>query len=77
MRTVDSPWLEHVDRGRFGRSLDTLRRMDPSIILSSHPPPAVGMTETLLEHLRAVPEAAPFVGPDQAELERMMAAPGR
>ena len=43
------------------------------MIFSSHLPAAPGtMTEQLLAALAAVPGAAPFVGPDQAALERML-----
>ena len=70
--TIDSPWLHMVDRAAFGRTLDGIRRMAPKIILSAHLPVARGMTEKLLEHLAAVPAAAPFVGPDQKALEAML-----
>jgi len=48
--------------------------MDPTMILSSHLPAASGaMLERLLGSLEAVPSAQPFVGPDQAALEQMLA----
>jgi hypothetical protein len=71
--TVDAPWLHGVDRSAFAASLDQVRRMEPDLVLSSHLPPARGMTERLLEVLAAAPDAAPFVGPDQAALEQMLA----
>lgn len=70
---VDAPWLHHVDRGTFAGALNTVREMSPTIVLSSHLPPAHGMSEQLLETLAAVPDASPFVGPDQAQLEAMLA----
>jgi flavorubredoxin len=71
--TIDSPWLHKVDRGAFARELDTIRRMAPKMILSSHLPAASGnMLERLLGSLTAAPEAQPFVGPDQAALEQML-----
>lgn len=51
-----------------------IHRLDPATILSSHLPPAAGMTDTLLGHLGAALAAPPFVGPDQAALERLMRA---
>lgn len=72
--TIDAPWLSMVDPGRFARSLAEVRRMEPSIILSSHLPPAKGMTDTLLSHLDAARLAPPFVGQDQAALESMLSA---
>jgi glyoxylase-like metal-dependent hydrolase (beta-lactamase superfamily II) len=66
--TVDSPWLHMADEGKFGRSLDLIRKLDPTIILSHHLPPAVGITEFLLKNLVSARSAPAFVGPDQAAL---------
>ena len=72
--TVDSPWLHTVDRDAFARQLDGIRKMAPKMVLSSHLPAAPGhMTERLLASLAAAPTAQPFVGPDQAGLEQMLA----
>jgi hypothetical protein len=46
---------------------------DPSIILSTHLPPAIGQTSKFLDMLAAAPHADPFVGPDQHALEEMLA----
>jgi hypothetical protein len=76
--TVDAPWLAIVKEQAFARSLDAVRELEPNTILSSHLPPAIGMTGDLLNYLAAARLAPPFVGPDQAALEQMMAgtAPG-
>jgi hypothetical protein len=48
--------------------------MDPKMILSSHLPVAPGhMTERLLASLATACTAQPFVGPNQAALEQMLA----
>ncbi|MFA9459680.1 hypothetical protein [Thiohalorhabdus methylotrophus] len=52
--------------------METVRALTPSTVLSSHLPPAEGMTGTLLGALAQARGAPPFRGPDQAELERMM-----
>jgi hypothetical protein len=71
--TVDSPWLHKVDRVAFAGELDAIREMTPTLILSSHLPPAPGqMTERLLASLAAAPGAQPFVGPNQTALEQML-----
>jgi flavorubredoxin len=71
--TVDSPWLHKVESGAFSRELDGIRKMRPTMILSSHLPAAAGdMTERLLGSLAAVPAAQPFVGPNQAVLQQML-----
>lgn len=71
--TVDAPWLHTTDAGRFAATLNRIREMAPRLVLSSHLPAAQGMTDALLDHLAAVPAAEPFVGPDQAALEAMLA----
>ncbi len=71
--TLDAPWLHKVDRGALARGLDDIRWLEPKMVLSSHLPAAPGhMTERLLASLSAAPTAQPFVGPDQAALERML-----
>ena len=71
--SADAPWLHMVDQGKFGYVLDRIRELDPQLILSSHLPPARGNSEELLRMLAAVPDTEPFVGPNQAALEEMMA----
>jgi flavorubredoxin len=72
--SIDAPWLRWTDPARFGKALDIVRGLDPSLVVSSHLPPARDMLSTLLSNLAAAPEAPAFVGPDQAALEAMMAA---
>jgi flavorubredoxin len=71
--TIDSAWVHNVDRASFGRALDELRAIEPTMVCSSHLPPAPGaMLDACLESLALVPDADPFVGPDQAALEAML-----
>jgi len=56
-----------------------VRRLDPQRILSSHLPAASGSVERFLKVLRTLPDAEPFVPPDQAAFEQMLrqlTAPG-
>jgi len=69
--TVDSPWVHTLDRQRFADSLAAFGT--PEVVLSTHLPPARGRSATFLDTLRAVPELPPFVGPDQAALEALLA----
>jgi hypothetical protein len=71
--SIDHPWIHKVDRGKFAENLESIRKMDPRLILSGHLPPASGMTASLLETMAQTPDAAPYVGPDQAALEQMLA----
>jgi hypothetical protein len=71
--TVDSPWLHKVDEGKFAAELNTIRQLAPDMVMSSHLPPAKSMTDQLLKSLAAAPQATPFMGPNQAALEAMLA----
>jgi flavorubredoxin len=72
--TVDSPWLQNVDPAAFAAALHRVRDTEPTLILSSHLPVAPGaMIDQLIDSLEAVPTATPFLGPDQAALEAMLA----
>jgi len=73
--TIDAPWLHTVDRSAFAGALERIRQIEPTMVLSSHLPAAPGnMLDQLVGSLAAVPEATPFVGPDQTALEAMLAA---
>jgi flavorubredoxin len=69
--TVDAPWIHAVDAGAFVAALDRVRRLDANVVLGSHLPPARGITDALLAGLAKARAAAPFVGPDQAQLLQM------
>jgi len=71
--TVDAPWVSVADKSVFAAGLEPLRALDPPLLLSSHLPPATGRAVQFLDRLAALPGAAPFVGPDQAALEAMLA----
>lgn len=73
--SIDASWLHKVDPAVLARDLDQIRRIEPSMILSSHLPPAPGrLLELFLGSIAEVPASDPFVGPDQAALEQMLAA---
>ncbi len=72
--TVDSAWVHNVDRDVFGAALDELRAIEPTMVCSSHLPPAPGaMLKLFVDSLAQVPGADRFIGPDQAALEMMLA----
>ena len=71
--SIDHPWIHKVDRNKFAGDLEAIRRMDPRHILSGHLPSASGMTASLLATMALTPDAAPYVGPDQAVLEQILA----
>lgn len=71
--SVDSPWVQNVDVGRFLDSFRPLRDREPELILSTHLPPAQGITGSMIDTLSSAAGSSPFVGPDQAALEQMLA----
>ncbi len=71
--TVDCPWVAAVDVAQFGATMAPLRAMDPEVVLSTHLPPARKAITRLLDTLATATDADPFVGPDQAMLEAMLA----
>ncbi|WP_100501163.1 MBL fold metallo-hydrolase [Geodermatophilus chilensis] len=70
---VDSPWVTWVDRDRYAACLGEFPGAGSPLILSTHLPPARDRSDELLDVLAAAPDVPPFVGPDQAALEAMLA----
>lgn len=72
--TIDSPWVHEVDRDVFRSSLEQFRTLAPTMVCSSHLPPAPGaMLDVLVDGLAQAPAADRFVGPDHAAFEAMLA----
>lgn len=72
--TIDSPWLRHIESSAFEANRAKIRELASPIVLSSHLPPAVGLLDTLLDHIAAARHEPPFVGLDQAGLAAMLAS---
>ncbi|WP_436496358.1 MBL fold metallo-hydrolase [Actinokineospora sp. HUAS TT18] len=70
--SVDSPWVHDIDRARFAATIAPLRALEPTAILCSHLPPAVGQNATLFDMLADAPGADAFVGPDQRALDAVL-----
>ena len=68
---ANHPWAELVDEGRFERALDGLRRLQPTLLLSSHGVLAPGRTDELLRSLAELPAMGPYVPPDQERFEAL------
>lgn len=72
--TIDSPWVTHTDREHFRAHLSSIRALGADRVLSSHLPPANGLTGRLIDNLAGLPGSAPWIGPDQAALAHVLAA---
>jgi glyoxylase-like metal-dependent hydrolase (beta-lactamase superfamily II) len=71
--TSDAPWCHLVDVDRFDAVLEGVRRLAPSRILSSHLPAAGASIDQFLAIARSLRDCEPFVPPDQAQFEQMLA----
>lgn len=72
--TIDSSWLHQIDRATLATNLEATRRIEPTMVFSSHLPAAPGrLLPELLDAIAEVPDAPPFAAPDQATLELMLA----
>jgi superfamily II DNA or RNA helicase len=71
--SADSPWVHMVEPSEFSQALDRIRQIAPKMIFSAHLPPARGKTEQFLKLLTTVPTSTPFVAPNQAALEQILA----
>jgi flavorubredoxin len=71
--TVDSPWVASTDPATLRSSLQPLAATAPSVILSSHLPPARNALPMLSETLFGVAGSQPYIGPDQRALEELLA----
>jgi hypothetical protein len=71
--SVDSPWIHQVDPARFRATVDPIRAMTASAVFSTHLPPVPQPDDRLFDTVLLAPQTAPFVGPDQAALEALLA----
>ncbi len=74
--TSDSPWVSLVDREKYQAQLDALRTLAPSLVLSSHLPPARDITDRLFDTVALLPDAPPFAEPNQSVFAQIATALG-
>ena len=70
---ADDPWIHSIDQDKFKQELNKIRQLAPKMILSSHLQPAKGKTERFLKILEDIPASKPWIAPNQAALEQMLA----
>ncbi len=68
---ANHPWVTLVDQAKFEQSLTALRRLEPTLLLSSHGVPARGRTDALLEAMARLPQMEPYVPPNQEQFEEV------
>jgi flavorubredoxin len=67
-----SPWLHLVNQDKFENCIESIRKLKPKTILSSHGLVAQDQTDWLLKMLSSVPDMKPFRGPNQVEMLAIM-----
>lgn len=72
--TIDSPWVHNVDPVKYRATIDPIRALDPSAVLSTHLPPALGVNDALFAMADEAPDSPVFIGPDQQALEQLLAS---
>ncbi|MFN2590213.1 MAG: MBL fold metallo-hydrolase [Actinomycetota bacterium] len=68
---VNHPWTALVDPERFGATVDAVANLEPTVLLSSHAPPARHATALLIDALRRRASTVDYVAPDQEEFDRL------
>ncbi|MEU8799643.1 MBL fold metallo-hydrolase [Spirillospora sp. NPDC048819] len=71
--TVDSPWVSTADPARLGAALESVVRLRPSAVLSSHLPPVHERVEEMAGRLRAAPDADPVPPTTHDQLTALLA----
>lgn len=74
--SMDSPWTQLVDTNKWDAVLDGVRRLAPTMIMSSHLPAATGTCESFLGIVRSLPDAEPVVAPNNEQFQQMLAMMG-
>jgi glyoxylase-like metal-dependent hydrolase (beta-lactamase superfamily II) len=69
---ADAPWLHLVDKDRFSAELKAIRDLGPELVLSAHLPPARSLLDGMIAALAEAPDAEPFAGLNQAEVEALL-----
>ncbi len=65
------PWVALVDQGRFQEALDDLRRLQPTVLLSSHGARARERLDALFAAMAELPAMEPLALPDQDRFEEL------
>jgi flavorubredoxin len=72
---ANSPWAQIVDAGLFGREVDRVERMAPTVIASAHGPVITGANVAEAHRkMRRIAGGEPMPQPTQADLDAMLAS---
>lgn len=71
--TTDSPWVTVADRDALQTAVEGVRRMEPSMLLSSHLPPVRRGIDHSLDSILAAQESEPTPGPTQEQIQALLA----
>lgn len=71
--TADSPWVTVARPDQMRAEVEQVRRLDPSVVLSSHLAPLQRAIAPSLDAVIAATAAEPAPGPTQAQVEALLA----
>jgi flavorubredoxin len=74
--SIDAPWLAHIDRATFGRTLSAIERFGPEILLSGHLPATRGGVKRLTSIVHDAWSAGRTSEVDPLDAESVVAALG-
>lgn len=72
--SVDSPWVQHATSHTYLESILAMQELPATRTYSSHLPPITGTAGPCFDMLASAPGLAPFEGPDQEALNKMLQA---
>lgn len=72
--TTDSPWVTATDRNRLRAAVEAVRRLEPTMLLSSHLAPVRRAIDLSLGSILAAGASKPAPGPTQEQIEALLAA---
>jgi flavorubredoxin len=70
---ANAPWTALADQAKWERSLDTVRALEPNLVLSSHAPTANARTGELIDTVAKVPSMDPWLPEEDIEVEAVLA----
>ncbi|GAB3219208.1 MBL fold metallo-hydrolase [Mycolicibacterium hippocampi] len=73
---TDSPWVAHADGDKLRDQIEAVRRLAPSVLLSSHLPPVRRGIDHTLDSVPAASEAEPVPAPTHDQIASLLDAFG-
>lgn len=69
---TDSPWVAHADGAKLRDQIEAIRRLDPSVLLSSHLPPVRCGIDHSLDSVLAASQTEPVPAPTHEQIALLL-----